>query len=187
MHTSGFISDWNKVFPRSCLLCSSGFFWLGFIQEFHHSVARVPALRDCSCEIDAKANENIGLDLKPATILQNASLWNTQTCEFVATWAPKHHKYDPVYFRFFVTATENGTFSTINISKTIAGATGGDRSYWKSNKQATRKCKNWTQKAKKKETKHLFRNITPNTRETNAVRWSLKTQKKNQHLGQTHL
>ena len=89
--------------------------------------------------------------------------------------------------RFFVTATENGTFSTINISKTIAGATGGDRSNWKSNKQATRKCKNWTQKARKKETKHLLRNITPNTRETNAVRWSLKTQKKNQHLGQTHL
>ena len=55
MHTSGFISDWNKVFPRSCLLCSSWFFfWLDVIQEFHHSVARVPALRDCSCQIDAK-------------------------------------------------------------------------------------------------------------------------------------
>ena len=126
----------NKVFPRSCLLCSSCLFWLGFIQEFHHSVARVLALRDCSCQIDAKANENMGIDLKPATILQNGSLWNTQTCKFVATWhgPPKHHKCDPVYFRFFVTATENGTFSTINISKTIAGATGGDRSKWKSNK-----------------------------------------------------
>ena len=40
-------------------------------------------------------------------------------------------------------------------------------------------------KRKEKETKHLFRNITPNTRETNAVRWSLKTQKKKSAL-RTH-
>ena len=91
----------NKVFPRSCLMCSSCFFWLVFIQEFNHSVARVPALRDCPCQIDAKANENIGLDLKPATILQNASLWNTQTCEFVATWAPETSKIWPCLLPVF--------------------------------------------------------------------------------------
>ena len=44
------------------------------IQAYHLSVASVPALGNCSCQIDAKTNENIGLDLKPATILQNASL-----------------------------------------------------------------------------------------------------------------
>ena len=32
--------------------------------EYHHSVARDPALQDCSYQIDAKANEKIGLDLK---------------------------------------------------------------------------------------------------------------------------
>ena len=163
------------------------FSWLGFSREYHHSAARVPALRDSSCQlIDSKANENISLDLKIATNLEKASVWNTQMCEFVVTWT-LHHTYNYVYFRFFVSATENGTFSAINISKTIAGATGGDRSYWKSNTQATRKCKNWTQKARIKKTKHLFEKITPNTRETSAVRWSLKTQNKNQHLGQTHL
>ena len=44
----------------------------------------------------------------------------------------KYHKYHHVMFTSgFVTAAdrENGTFSTINISKTIAGATAGDRSY----------------------------------------------------------
>ena len=86
---------WNKASPRSCLLCSS---WLA---RGWHSVARVPALRDCSCQIDAKANENIGLDLKPATILQNASLWNTQTCEFVATWAPETSQIWPCLLPVF--------------------------------------------------------------------------------------
>ena len=33
-------------------------------------------------------------------------------------------------------------------------------------------------KSQGEKTKHLFENITPNTRETSAVRWSLKTQKK---------
>lgn len=89
----------------------------------------------------------------------------------------KHHTFDQVSFRFFVTVTENGTFSTINISETIAGATGGDRFYYKSNKQATRKCKNWTLKSKRKKRKHLFENVTPNTRESSAVQWSIKTQK----------
>ena len=67
----------NKVFPRSCLMCSSCFF--GWV------LSRSFTTRWRSCQIDAKANANIGLDLKPATILQNGSLWNTQTCEFVAT------------------------------------------------------------------------------------------------------
>ena len=44
-------------------------------------------------------------------------------CEFVAVTWTLHHTYNYVYFRFFVSATENGTFSAINISKTIAGAT----------------------------------------------------------------
>lgn len=156
----------EQGFPSCCLMCSSCFSPLGGACPRFAGLLMV----------------NIGLDLKPATILENASVWNTQTCEFVATRIPETSQISScyVYFRFFVTATdrENGTFSIINISKTIAGATGGDRSYWKSNKQATRKWKNWTQKASKKKTKHLFENITPNTRETNAFRWSLKTQKK---------
>ena len=52
--TGGFISDWDKVYPQSCLMCS-------ITTPNHHSVTRVPALRYCSCQIDAKANENIGL------------------------------------------------------------------------------------------------------------------------------
>ena len=91
----------EQGFPSILPVVQELFFWLGFIQEFHHSVARVPALRDCSCQIDAKANENIGLDLKPATILQNASLWNTQTCEFVATWAPETSQIWPCLLPVF--------------------------------------------------------------------------------------
>ena len=37
-------------------------------------------------------------------------------------------------------------------------------------------------KSQGKKTKHLFENITPNTRETSAVRWSLQTQKKKSAL-----
>ena len=49
----------------------------------------------------------------------------TQTFEFVATWIRETSQYDSVYFWSFVTGTEKGTFSTINISKTIAGGGGG--------------------------------------------------------------
>ena len=98
--------------------CAVAVFWLGFSQEYHYSMARVPALRDCSCQINAKANENIGLDLKLATILENASVGNSQTCESVATLIPETSQVSSCYvsFRFFVTATdrENGTFPTIN-------------------------------------------------------------------------
>ena len=33
---------------------------LAFYLEYHHSVAHVPALRVCSCQIDAKGKENVG-------------------------------------------------------------------------------------------------------------------------------
>ena len=75
MPTGGFNSDWNKLFLDLVRCAEPGFFFLaGFSREYHYSVAHVPTLRVCSCQIDSKANENIGLDLKIATNLENASV-----------------------------------------------------------------------------------------------------------------
>ena len=62
--TGGFNFDWNKVYPKSCLMCSSCFsagFFPGVSPPESPLGGACPALRDCSCQIVAKANENIGL------------------------------------------------------------------------------------------------------------------------------
>ena len=139
--TGGFISDWNKVYPQPAW-CAVAVFRLGFSQEYHHPESPLgdacPSFTGLLMSNRRQSKWKYRSYLILATILENASVWNTQTCEFVATRTPEASQISScyVYFRFFVIAAdrENGTFSTINISKTIAGATGGDRSYWKSNK-----------------------------------------------------
>ena len=181
--TGGFNSDWNTVFPRSYLMCSSCFS-AGFFPKYQHSVSRISALRDCSCQIDRRQSKwKYRSRLKTwATILENAIVWNTQTCEYVATWTRQTSHIWPCLLPVFrYRYCENGTFSTINISKTIAGATVPIESL------INKLQGNVKLDAKRLRTSYLKTSYLLNTRETNAVRSSLKTQKKNQHLGQTHL
>ena len=139
--TGVFISDCDKVYPQSCLMCSSCF-----------SVGFFPGVSPPRITTRWRVSPLYGIAHVKSTPKQmKISVWfNTSN----NSWKCKCLKHtnvricshaDPrksqisscyVYFRFFVIAAdrENGTFSTINISKTIAGATGGDRSYWKSNK-----------------------------------------------------
>ena len=63
-----------SILPVTQYLFFFFFFWLGFPREYHHWMARVSILRDCSCQIDAKANVNIGADFKLSTIFKNASV-----------------------------------------------------------------------------------------------------------------
>ena len=58
-------------------------------------------------------------------------------------------------FRRLLDASENYKFSMSNISKTIAGASGGNHSNSKPNSQTTRKCKKYKKEAKVKAIKAI--------------------------------